>query len=214
MALNGLNLILAFTGQEYIWKKFYTNVGLTDEEIVDYFSGPAFLAWQRMGNIHLYGGPLCDDWINNQYQLQKMILARLRLFGMIPVLPGFSGIVPGGLRRVLPEANFTRSGNWNNFGLKYSENYFLEPTDTHFKALGTAFYKLMICEFGTDHVYNADTYNEMDPTSSDLNFLAETNQAVFQAMQDADPEAVFMMQGWLFHYSSKRDLESVCVWDE
>ena len=49
MALNGLNLILAFTGQEYVWKEFYTNVGLTEAEITDYFSGPAFLAWQRMG---------------------------------------------------------------------------------------------------------------------------------------------------------------------
>ena len=203
MALNGLNLILAFTGQEYVWKEFYTNVGLTEAEITDYFSGPAFLAWQRMGNIHGYGGPLGDDWITNQYKLQKLILARLRQFNMIPVLPGFSGIVPGGLKRVFPSANLTRSSNWNRFGWIYSENYYLEPTDPHFKVLGTAFYKLLISEFGTDHVYNTDTYNEMDPSSADLEFLADTNQAIYQAMVAVDPQAVFMMQGWLFHYSSK-----------
>ena len=91
MALNGLNLILAFTGQEYVWKKFYTNLGLTEAEINDYFSGPAFLAWQRMGNIHLYGGPLGDDWITNQYKLQKLILAR-RVGVKTPTLMGEKGV--------------------------------------------------------------------------------------------------------------------------
>lgn len=199
MALNGLNLILAFTGQEYIWKKFYQSVGLTDNEIEHYFSGPAFLAWQRMGNIHTWAGPLDEEWIMSQYKMQQQILTRLRQFGMISVLPGFSGIVPGAIRRVYPSANLTRSSNWNNFATNYSENYLLEPTDGHFKSLGTAFYKILISEFGTDHVYNADTYNEMDPSSTDVLFLADTNQAVYQSMTEVDEQAVFLMQGWLFH---------------
>lgn len=38
-------------GQEYVWYKFYSSLGLTDTEIEDFFSGPAFLAWFRMGNL-------------------------------------------------------------------------------------------------------------------------------------------------------------------
>ena len=45
LALNGFNLPLAFTGQETIWRDLYLEMGLTQKEIDDYFTGPAFLAW-------------------------------------------------------------------------------------------------------------------------------------------------------------------------
>jgi len=51
MALQGINLPLSFTGQEYIWTKLYNKFGLTEAELQEYFSGPAFLAWNRMGNV-------------------------------------------------------------------------------------------------------------------------------------------------------------------
>ena len=54
-------------------------------------------------------------------------------------------------------------------------------------------------EFGNDHYFNADTYNEMNPLSSNLKFLKETNKAIYNAMAKIDSEAVFVMQGWLFH---------------
>jgi len=45
MALNGINLPLAFTGQEAIWESVYAKLGLSPEDIQEYISGPAFLAW-------------------------------------------------------------------------------------------------------------------------------------------------------------------------
>lgn len=45
MALNGINLALAFTGQEAIWERVYLDLNLTREEIVEHFGGPAFLPW-------------------------------------------------------------------------------------------------------------------------------------------------------------------------
>lgn len=45
-----------------MWYELYTSLGLTDAEILKYLSGPAFLAWQRMGNIRGWGGPLDADW--------------------------------------------------------------------------------------------------------------------------------------------------------
>jgi hypothetical protein len=39
---------LSFTGQEFVWRALFTSIGLTEAEIDEYFSGPAFFAWQRM----------------------------------------------------------------------------------------------------------------------------------------------------------------------
>lgn len=45
MAMNGINLPLAFNGQEAIWQKLYLRLGLTQKELDQHFGGPAFLAW-------------------------------------------------------------------------------------------------------------------------------------------------------------------------
>ena len=51
---------------------------------------------------------------------------------------------------------------------------------------------------GTDHIYNADSFNEMTPPSSDPAYLASSSRSVLQAMQAVDPDAIWLMQGWLF----------------
>eukprot|EP00052_Salpingoeca_macrocollata_P022042 m.190307 g.190307 ORF g.190307 m.190307 type:complete len:803 (+) comp21696_c0_seq6:142-2550(+) len=198
MALHGVNLPLSFTGQEYVWYEFYAALGLTDSEIMDYFSGPAFLAWQRMGNIQKWGGPLTASWRKAQRDLQLQILQRTRALGMINALPGFSGHVPGAIKRVFPNVTLARSAEWGNFNATYSEDYLLEPTDPLFVTLGKTFYTTLIKEFGTDHVYQSDTYNEMTPSSKDPTFLKESNAAVYNAMVAADKDAIYLMQGWLF----------------
>lgn len=52
-----------------------------------------------MGNIRAWGGPLPQSWLDSDLALQKQILRRMKSFGMIPVLPGFAGHVPGGFKR-------------------------------------------------------------------------------------------------------------------
>ena len=78
MALNGVNMPLANTGQEAIWQKVWSRHGLTDEQIRAYFTGPAHLPWHRMSNIDHFGGPLPQNWIDAQARLQKKILKRER----------------------------------------------------------------------------------------------------------------------------------------
>lgn len=48
----------------------YLALGLTQPEIDEYFTGPAFLAWERMGNLHTWGGPLSRPWHLKQLYLQ------------------------------------------------------------------------------------------------------------------------------------------------
>jgi len=48
MALNGINLALAFTAQEAIWQRVYQELNLTKEEIDEHLGGPAFLPWSSI----------------------------------------------------------------------------------------------------------------------------------------------------------------------
>nr|CAD7604254.1 unnamed protein product [Timema genevievae] len=51
----------------------------------------------------------------------------------------------------------------------------------------------VIAEFGTDHVYNCDTFNEMVPSSGELDYLSAVGHATFQAMIDIDPTAIWWL---------------------
>ncbi len=67
-----------------------------------------------------------------------------------------------------------------------------------FVKIGTAFINEYTKEFGTDHIYNTDTFNEINPPSNSTTYLDKAGKAVFEAMTTADPSAVWLMQGWLF----------------
>ncbi|ONM12890.1 Alpha-N-acetylglucosaminidase [Zea mays] len=84
MALQGINLPLAFTGQESIWQRIFERYNISKSDLDDFFGGPAFLAWSRMANMHGWGGPLPQTWLDDQLVLQKKILSRMYSFGMFP----------------------------------------------------------------------------------------------------------------------------------
>lgn len=48
----------------------YRTLGLNQSEIDAHFTGPAFLAWNRMGNLHGWAGPLPRAWHLQQLYLQ------------------------------------------------------------------------------------------------------------------------------------------------
>lgn len=202
MALNGINLPLAFSGQEAIWQEVYLSLGLNQSDIDSFFTGPAFLAWGRMSNLHGWGGPLPQSWHLKQLYLQYKILDRMRSLGMIPVLPAFAGQVPEAISRIYPKANVTKLDPWSHFNCTYSCAYLLDPKDPLFQRIGTLFLTQLIRQFGTDHVYNTDTFNEMTPASSDPAYLSSVSEAVFSSMTSADTQAVWLMQGWLFVHQS------------
>ncbi|GER27712.1 alpha-N-acetylglucosaminidase [Striga asiatica] len=205
MALQGVNLPLAFTGQEAIWQKVFAEFNITQQELNDFFGGPAFLAWARMGNLHGWGGPLTQNWLDKQLQLQKQILFRMVQLGMTPVLPAFSGNVPAAMKAIFPMANISRLGNWNtvNGNPRWCCTYLLDPSDPLFVEIGVAFIKRQIKEYGdvTD-IYSCDTFNENSPPTSDPAYISSLGSAVYEAMSKANNDAVWLMQGWLFYSDS------------
>ncbi|XP_071731658.1 alpha-N-acetylglucosaminidase-like isoform X2 [Rutidosis leptorrhynchoides] len=203
MALHGINMPLAFTGQEAIWQKVFEKFNISNSELGDFFGGPAFLAWSRMANLHGWGGPLPQSWLDQQLAMQKKILARMYELGMTPVLPAFSGNVPAALKNVYPSAKITRLGNWFTVDSnpKWCCTYLLDATDPLFIEIGKAFISQQIKEYGrSSHIYNCDTFDENTPPTDDPEYISSLAAAIFKGMQSGDDDAVWLMQGWLFAY--------------
>ncbi|KAK9841152.1 hypothetical protein WJX74_000989 [Apatococcus lobatus] len=201
MALQGINLPLAFTGQEKIWQKAFSRFNVSAAELQDWFAGPSFLAWQRMGNLQGWGGPLPQAYIDAQAELQVKILERMRAFGMTPVLPAFAGFVPNAIHDKFPDAAITQLGNWGSFTEQYCCVHLLDPQDPLFRQIGQAFVQEMRQAWGHDSIgyYSADTFNEQSPPSAEPDYLRNASRGVFEAMQAGDETAVWIQQAWLFY---------------
>eukprot|EP00760_Papus_ankaliazontas_P018377 PhM_4_TR17470/c0_g1_i3/m.33027/K01205/NAGLU; alpha-N-acetylglucosaminidase len=198
MALHGINLPLASIGQEYVTLKTFEAFNLTFDEIVaDQFTGPAFLPWERMGNIRKWAGPMSEQFLESTVSLQRSILARMRELQMKPVMPAFAGFVPKSFKAHYPNASLIRSADWLG-NASYSEDYLLNPNDPLFFAIGKKYLEIQQDLFGTDHLYSCDTWNEMDPPKKDVAYLKATSAAVYNPIQAVDPDGVWVMQGWLF----------------
>ncbi len=195
MAMNGINMPLAVTGQNTVWQKVYRRLGFTDEDLESFFSGPAYFNWFWMGNLDGWGGPLPQSFIDRHEALQKYILKAERSLGMTPVLPAFTGHVPPAFAGKFPDAHI-RKTDWVNF----PEVSILDPDEELFSEIGRMFIEEQTALYGTDHYYTADTFNENLPPTNDPEFLGKISEKVYHSMSLADPDAVWVMQGWLFYH--------------
>lgn len=202
MALNGVNLPLAITGQEVIWHKVWTKLGLSDQEIRNYFTGPAHLPWHRMSNLDYFQGNLPNSWLNNQEALQKLILARERELNMKPVLPAFAGHVPKELKRLYPKANIHLLSKWGGFPTE-NRSSFLHPLDSLFNVIQKEFLTEQTRLFGTDHIYGADPFNEVDSPNWEPEYLANVSKNIYASLTAADPKATWLQMTWMFYYDKE-----------
>jgi len=200
MAMNGINRPLLQAGQEAVWLHVWQAYGLTADEVRGYFSGPAHLPWHRMGNLDRWGGPLPISYIEGQAELQKKIVARARALGMRAILPAFAGHVPSELARQQPGAKIValRAG-WSGMSGDYA-THFLDPKDPLFAEIQGRFLAEQTRLYGTDHLYSADPFNEMDPPSWEADYLASVGRAIYRGMSTADPEARWYQMTWTFTY--------------
>ena len=195
MALNGINMPLAITGQNSIWRRVYHKLGLTDKDLESFFSGPAYFNWFWMGNLDGWCGPLPQSFMEKHEQLQKQILYRERSLGMTPILPSFTGHVPPALIEKFPDVK-AKNTQWVNF----PKTYVLDPSEEMFSEIGKLFLETQTEIYGTNHYYTADTFNENVPPTDDPEYLKGVSAKVYQVMSDVDPEAVWVMQGWMFYH--------------
>ncbi|MDD2960675.1 MAG: alpha-N-acetylglucosaminidase [Muribaculaceae bacterium] len=202
MALNGINMPLAITGQEAVWYKVWRKLGMTDTEIRSYFTGPTYLPWHRMANIDGWNGALPMEWLDNQVELQKKILTREREFNMTPVLPAFAGHVPAKLTELYPDANIKYLGKWAGFADEY-RCHFLNPEEKLFAQIQKLYITEQTKLFGTDHIYGVDPFNEVDPPSWEPEYLKKVSSNMFRTLTAADDKAQWMQMTWMFYHDRK-----------
>lgn len=208
MALHGVDMPLALVAQEAISARVWKKLGLTDEEISNYFVGPAHLPWMRMGNISGIDGPLPKEWHESQIALQHRILKRMRSLGMKPICPGFAGFVPQAMKRLYPGLKLVET-NWCGDTF---HNWMVLPDQPLFHELGRMFIEEWEKEFGRNTYYIIDSFNEMDipfpPKGSPERYtlLAAYGDEVYRALKAGNPDAVWVMQGWMFGFQRN-------IWD-
>ena len=189
MALHGINLPLAVVGADVVWYNVLTKLGYTKDEINEFIAGPAFQGWGLMNNLEGWGGPNPDSWYKQRETLQKQILKRMREYGIRPVLPGYSGMVPHNAKERLG-LNVSDPGLWCG----YRRPAFLQPTDPRFNEIADLYYKEMSRHYGKADFYSMDPFHEGGNVAGvDLN---AAGQAIWGAMKKANPKAVWVAQAW------------------
>lgn len=202
MALNGVNMPLAITGQEAVWMKVWTSMGMTEQECREYFTGPSFLAWHRMANVDKWCGPLPQHWLDTQVELQHKILARERALNMRPVMNAFAGHVPRRIKELYPDAKISMLSDWANFS-DDERTYFLDSEDPMFDKVQKMFVEEQSKLFGSDHIYGIDPFNEMDPPSWEESYLARVTKHMYESVKKADPKAEWLQMGWILYYQKE-----------
>lgn len=189
MALHGVNLPLAVVGEECVWRNLLLKLGYTKDEVNKFIAGPAFLAWWEMNNLEGWGGPNPDSWYEQQEILQKRILKRMREWGMEPVLPGYSGMLPSNAKEKLG-VNVADGGRWNG----YVRPTFLQPTDERFHEIAEQYYKELTALYGKANYYSMDPFHEGGNTVGVD--LEASGKAIMKEMKLVNPKAVWVIQGW------------------
>ena len=203
MALNGVTMALANTGQEAVWQRVWRKHGMTDEQIRAYFTGPSFLAWHRMVNIDEWSGPLPQSWIDAQVELQKKIIARENALGISPILGAFSGHVPEQLMEIYPDADIRKLSNWADFGERYN-CWYLNPVEPLFQQIAEEFLTEQKALFGqASHIYGLDLFNEIIPPSWEPDYLRKVTAATWDSLVKSDPDAIWLQMAWTFYHHRK-----------
>jgi alpha-N-acetylglucosaminidase len=192
MALHGINMPLALTGTEVVWRNVLVNsYGYSKAEANDFVAGAAYQAWFLMNNLEGWGGVNPDEYYDRQEGLQKKIVARMRELGMMPVLAGYSGMAPHSAGNKLGW-KISNSPKWCSF----TRPEFINPTDPDFDTFAQRYYQELARLYGASPFYSADLFHEGNvPHGVDV---AQSHAKVYEAMKrySGAKNPQWLMQAW------------------
>lgn len=189
MALHGVNMPLQIVGTDAVWRNVLLRLGYTEEEAGEFIAGPGFQAWWLMNNLEGWGGPNTENWYSARLELARKINARMKEFGIEPVYPGYSGMLPHDASEHLG-LDVSDPGFWNG----YHRPAFLLPGSDNFDRIAAIYYEEQAKLLGTARFYSMDPFHEGGNTAG-VN-LADAGRAIMAAMKKASPEAVWVVQAW------------------
>ncbi|KAF8985238.1 hypothetical protein BGZ46_005399 [Entomortierella lignicola] len=210
MVLNGINLLPAMVGQEYVVREFWRSKNVPDNDIIDFLSAPVDMPWQRMGNIQgswnyqLLNSSIENErvykslWIDAQWDLQKLIISRIKDLGITAILPAFQSFVPRAVAQQFPNNVFENASLWSFFPEEYTEVTYVSQTDSLFANFSVDYLELQKNLYNgyETHYYLLDLFNELVPDCTTPECLKDISTSVTKVLQRADKDAIWVMQGW------------------
>ena len=190
LALSGINAMVVERGMDTVLYHTFRDAGYSDADVRGWITQPAHQNWQLMGNLCCFNGPISGALLGKRAASARRIVARLRELGIVPVLPGFYGIVPADFQRRFPAAHVVPQGEWAGF----TRPGWLDPRDPMFPTLAAAFYRHQRRLFGDSSIYDMEVFQE-GGASGDVP-VAQAARAVQDALLAAHPGAGWMMLAW------------------
>ncbi len=190
LAASGANTIMLDRGTDVVLYETFLDFGYTDRQIRAWFTLPAHLNWQLMGNMCCFGGPVSMQLLEKRAESTKQILSYMRSLGITPVLPGYYGLVPMGFAQMHPEAHLIPQGVWNGF----ARPDWLDPRDPMFAKIAADFYRHQRELFGDTSIYTMEVFQE-GGTPGDVP-VGSGSVAVQRSLEAAHPGAYWMMLAW------------------
>lgn len=177
-------------GIELLYYKLLRDYGYSDTEARTWISAPAHQPWWWMDNIYAVDGPVSMGLLERRAALAVKIFGRMKELGITPLIPGFVGFVPVDFGDRHPGADVVQQGPWSG----YTRPALLNPVGGPFADMAADWYGYQKALFGDGFAYSGDFLHEGGAVG-DLD-LGASAAAVQQAMQQASPGALWMLQGW------------------
>jgi len=190
LALSGINAVLVERGMDAVLYRTFRDFGYSDQEMRAWITQPAHQNWQLMGNLCCFDEPISRQLLARRVRSAREILARLRELGIVPVLPGYYGMVPADFGRRHPGAHVIPQGKWNGF----ERPAWLDPRDPLFTAVAASFYRHERELFGDTFIYDIEAFQE-GGTPGDVP-VSEAAHRIQHALDTAHPGAKWMMLAW------------------
>lgn len=179
------------TGTEAVYLEVLMGWGYSRDEVLAWIPLPSHQPWWLLQNMAGYPSGLTAELVERRREVGARTVARARELGLVPVLPGFGGMVPREFAHRNPGANvIVAEHDWQGF----ERPGWLDTTTTEFQTLAAAFYAAQERLLGRAEMFKTDLLHE----GGEIGGVDEADAArgVQAAMQAARPGAVWVMLGW------------------
>jgi len=191
LALQGINEVLVYTGAEAVYQQTFRQFGYSGEELRQWFPTPAHQPWWLLQNMSGWVGPsISQQLIDMRLALAAKITQRLRELGMVPVLPGYYGMVPDAFAEKNPGARIVPQGAW--LGMKRPD--WLDPVGAQFSRVAAAYYRAQEELLGPSTIFKMDPLHEGG--RADGVDIPGAARCIDEQLQKAHPGAIWAILGW------------------